>query len=294
MGVITEWLRLLRPHQWSKNGFVLLGLMFSRQWQPPAILAAISAFLAFCAISSSVYVFNDIQDIEADRQHPTKRIRPLASGAISIRGGWIISGGLAALALLLAAMTGRGVAVFVLIYAALNVSYSLRLKHIAVLDVFIISTGFILRILAGTMGLGIAPSSWLFLCGFMLSLFLGFGKRRAELLSIEYDGSPETRASARLVLKDYSPLIVDQFMAISAACTIISYALYTVNAETIARYGTKALIYTLPFVVYGLFRYIFLVHRLGKGSDTALDLYSDAHLLLTVLAWGVVTLVVLS
>lgn len=287
-------LRLLRPHQWIKNGFVLLGVMFSRQWDTSTLLAAVFAFLAFCAITSSVYVFNDILDIEADRQHPTKKVRPLASGAISLRGGWMISGGLALMALLFAAVTGTWVAFFIVMYAALNIGYSIRLKHIAVLDVFIISAGFMLRILAGTVGLGIAPSSWLLLCGFMLSLFLGFAKRRAEFFTMENNGLHETRALTRRVLKDYSPMMIDQFMAISAACTILSYSLYTVNSETVTRHGTKALIYTVPFVIYGVFRYIFLLHRRGKGNDTALDLYSDPHLLLTVFAWGVVTLVVLS
>ncbi|MDR3584408.1 MAG: decaprenyl-phosphate phosphoribosyltransferase [Desulfosporosinus sp.] len=291
---MMKFIRLLRPHQWIKNGFVLLGLMFSRQWNTSTLLAAVVTFLAFCSITSSVYVFNDILDIEADRQHPTKKGRPLASGVISLRGGWTISVGLALTALLLASFTRTWVVFFVVMYAVLNIGYSSRLKHVAVLDVFIISAGFMLRILAGTVGLDIAPSSWLLLCGFMLSLFLGFAKRRAELFTLENNGLPETRIFTRRVLKDYSAMMIDQFMAISAACTILSYGLYTVNSETVARYGTKTLIYTLPFVVYGVFRYIFLLHRRGKGNDTALDLYSDPHLLLTVIAWGVVTMVVIS
>lgn len=291
---MIKFFSLLRSHQWIKNGFVLLGLMFSKQWYTSTLLAAFFAFLAFCAITSSVYVFNDILDIEADRRHPTKKARPMASGLISLHVGWMISGGLALMALLLAVVTGTWVVFFVVMYAALNIGYTFRLKHIAVLDVFIISTGFMLRILAGTIGLGIAPSSWLLLCGFMLSLFLGFAKRRAELFTLENSELSETSNLTRHVLKDYSPMMIDQFMAVSAACTILCYGLYTVNSETVARYGTKALIYTLPFVVYGVFRYIFLLHQRGKGNDTALDLYSDPHLLLTIFIWGLVTMVIIS
>ncbi|WP_018085587.1 decaprenyl-phosphate phosphoribosyltransferase [Desulfurispora thermophila] len=291
--LIKQIIKLIRPYQYIKNSFVLLGVMFSKQWDKQTLLSAALAFLAFCAIASSVYVFNDIMDIEADRQHPTKKNRPLASGAISVQVAWSISGGLALLALLLAAIVGLWMVLFIVLYAVLNVGYSLRWKHIAVLDVFIISAGFMLRILAGTMGLEIAPSSWLLLCGLMLTLFLGFAKRRAELIVIENGGGSD-RALTRKVLSDYSPVIIEQFMSISAACTILSYSLYTVSPETVARHGTQDLIYTVPFVVYGIFRYVFLLHQRGRGNDTARDLYSDPHLLLTVLAWGIVTLVVLS
>ncbi|KLU66070.1 decaprenyl-phosphate phosphoribosyltransferase [Desulfosporosinus acididurans] len=289
-----NFLRLLRPHQWIKNSFVLLGIMFSKQWDQATLFLACVTFGAFCSIASSIYVFNDLLDIEADRQHPTKKARPLASGLISPRSGWMITGGLVLIALSLAAVSGQWVVLFIVIYAALNIAYTLRLKQVAVLDVFIISMGFMLRILAGTIGLGIAPSSWLLICGFMLSLFLGFAKRRAEFFTLENNGVSETKNQTRQVLRDYSPMMIDQFMAVSAACTILCYGLYTVNSETVARYGTTALIYTLPFVVYGVFRYIFLLHRRGKGNDTALDLYSDPHLLVTVLIWGLVTVVIIA
>ncbi|AFM43044.1 4-hydroxybenzoate polyprenyltransferase-like prenyltransferase [Desulfosporosinus acidiphilus SJ4] len=289
-----NFLKLLRPHQWIKNSFVLLGIMFSKQWDLATLFLAFVTFGAFCCIASSIYVFNDLLDIEADRQHPTKKTRPLASRLISPRSGWMIAGGLVLTALLLAAVSGPWVVLFIVMYAALNIAYTLRLKQVAVLDVFIISAGFMLRILAGTIGLGIAPSSWLLLCGFMLSLFLGFAKRRAEFFTLENSGLSETKNQTRQVLRDYSPMMIDQFMAVSSACTILCYGLYTVNSETVARYGTTALIYTLPFVVYGVFRYIFLLHRRGKGNDTALDLYSDPHLLVTVLIWGLVTVVIIA
>lgn len=289
---MTELFRLLRPHQWIKNGFVLLGVIFSRQWDVPTLFSATLAFLAFCAIASSVYIFNDIMDVEADRQHPTKRNRPLAAGAISLRKGWWLSGMLVLLALLLAVITGPWVVLFVAMYAVLNVGYSLRWKRVPVLDVFIISAGFMLRILAGTVGLGMPKSYWMLLCGLMLTLFIGFAKRRAELLALERNGI-NNKALTRHVLDNYSPAMIEQFTSISAACTILSYSLYTVSADTIERYGTTNLIYTVPFVVYGIYRYLYLLYQYAKGNDTAHDLYADPQMLITVLGWLAVSVMVM-
>ena len=190
-------------------------------------------------------------------------------------------------------LTSWWVLLFVISYLAINILYSWRLKHIVILDVFIISAGFMLRILAGTVGLGIAPSAWLLLCGLMVTLFLGFAKRRAELLMLEssdYENSNLTRR----VLDDYSPQMLEQFISVTAACTIIAYGLYTVSPQTVAIHGSDNLIYTLPFVVYGIFRYLYLLHRRSKGNDTAKDLAQDPHLLATVMAWVGITLWVLS
>lgn len=290
---MNSFVKLLRPHQYIKNSFVLLGVVFSGQWDQESLMAAGIAFLAFCAIASSVYVLNDILDAEADRQHPTKKDRPIASGAVSVRLAWWLSAGLAVLATSVAVWASEWVAAFVVAYALLNIGYSLRWKHVAVLDVFIISAGFMLRILAGTVGLGITPSSWLLLCGLMLTLFLGFAKRRAELLALEEAGI-NNGALTRQVLDDYRPMMIEQFMAISAASTVLTYSLYTVSPDTVAKHGTNTLIYTVPFVVYGIFRYIFLLHRRGKGNDTARDLYTDPHLLWTLTGWVIVTLAVLA
>jgi len=196
-------------------------------------MAAGLAFLAFCAIASSVYVMNDILDAEADRQHPTKKNRPIASGAVSLRKGWWLSAGLALLALAFSALVSLWVLAYVLVYALLNVGYSLQWKHVPVMDVFIISAGFMLRILAGTVGLGIAPSSWLLLCGLMLTLFLGFAKRRAELLLLESRGKADNTTTRR-VLDDYSPAVLDQFIGVTAACAILSYGLFTASPDTVA------------------------------------------------------------
>lgn len=286
-------LKLIRPHQYLKNGFVLLGPLFAQQWDLVTISHALLAFLAFCCMASAVYVLNDIMDIEADQAHPVKCHRPLPSGAVSLTAAKRLLGLLVASSLILSLLASGWVTLFVASYFIINIFYSWRLKHVVILDVFLISAGFMLRILAGTAGLGIAPSTWLLLCGLMITLFLGFAKRRAELLMLEstegvYNGL------TRRVLDDYSPEMLAQFLAITAACTIISYGLYTVSPQTVAIHNTDNLIYTLPFVVYGIFRYLFLLHRRAKGNDTAKDLLQDRHLLVTVTAWTITTLWVLA
>lgn len=282
--MIQPLLRLLRPHQWLKNGFVLVGVLFAKRWDLETLTLAGLAFLAFCAIASAIYILNDIFDLEADRQHPTKRHRPLASGQVGLKTAYGLATALGALALALAALINAYIVGFIAAYAFLQTAYSWHLKHVAVLDVFIIAAGFMLRLLAGTLGLGITPSSWLLLCGLMLTLFLGFAKRRAELQVI-LETAPGDRKLTRRVLDDYTGAMVENFLAISAACTILTYSLYTVSPETIARHGPY-LTYTVPFVIYGIFRYLFLLHRRGKGQDTASDLLQDAQLLATVLGWA--------
>lgn len=285
-------IRLLRPQQYIKNGFVLLGVAFIGQPTQHTLILAGIAFIAFCAIASATYVLNDIFDVDADRQHPLKKDRPIPSGKVVLRTAWWLAGILSCIALILASKVSLWALGFVLTYASLNVGYSISWKHVPVVDVFIISAGFMLRILTGTVGLGIAPSPWLLLCGLMLTLFLGFTKRRAELLALERAGVLD-QALTRRVLDDYSPMMIEQFIAISGACTILSYSLYTMSAETYARHGTSNLIYTVPLVVYGIYRYLFLLHQLGKGDDTASDLYTDWHLLIAVLGWIIVTVAIL-
>jgi 4-hydroxybenzoate polyprenyltransferase len=286
-------IKLARPHQYLKNGFVLLGPLFAHQWDLATLTQAAMAFLAFCAMASAVYVLNDIMDIEADRAHPVKCKRPLPSGAISIGMAKNLLVLLIVGSVVLSLLASMWVTLFVLTYFIINIFYSWHLKHVVILDVFLISSGFMLRILAGTVGLGITPSAWLLLCGFMVTLFLGFAKRRAELLMIEATEGASNGLTRR-VLDDYSPEMLEQFIAVTAACTIIAYGLYTVSPQTVAIHGSNNLIYTLPFVVYGIFRYLYLLHRRAKGNDTAKDLVQDRHLLVTVVAWIFTTLWVLS
>ncbi len=286
-------LKLVRPHQYLKNGFVLLGPLFAHQWDLVTLSQALLAFLAFCCMASAVYVLNDIMDIEADRAHPVKCRRPLPSGAISLGTAKRLLAGLVVGSVVLSLLVSGWVTLFVASYFVINIFYSWHLKHVVILDVFLISSGFMLRILAGTVGLGIAPSAWLLLCGLMVTLFLGFAKRRAELLMLEAtDGA--NNGLTRRVLDDYSPEMLEQFIAVTAACTIIAYGLYTVSPKTVAIHGSDDLIVTLPFVVYGIFRYLFLLHRRAKGNDTAKDLVQDRHLLVTVAAWVGTTLWVLT
>ena len=283
-------LRLMRPYQWVKNGFVLVGLLFGHGWADHELVARVGMlFVGFCLASSSVYVLNDILDRDADRAHPEKRERPVAKGDVGVPLAIAWSVLLLVLALLLAVQASREAAGIVALYAALNVAYSSGLKHVAILDVFLIASGFMLRIAAGTLGVGIEPSRWLLGCGLMLTLFLGFAKRRAELMSLEGDaGRPEGQGSGttqRRSLHDYSPALLDPLLRICAAGAAIGYALYTLDAQTVAIHGTSALIWTLPFVLYGLFRYLFAVYRNGAGADPARDVFRDPHLLGALAGW---------
>ena len=220
---MRSFLKIVRPHQYLKNGFVLLGPLFAHQWDLATLTQASMAFLAFCAMASAVYVLNDIIDIEADRAHPVKCQRPLPSGTISIGMAKSLLVSLIAGSVLLSLLASVWVTLFVLTYFIVNIFYSWHLKHVVILDVFLISSGFMLRILAGTVGLGITPSAWLLLCGFMVTLFLGFAKRRAELLMIEATEGASNGLTRR-VLDDYSPEMLEQFIAVTAACTIIAQA----------------------------------------------------------------------
>lgn len=286
---MRDVLRLLRPHQHIKNGFVLVGPLFGGVWDLELAVRTVIAFVAFSAAASAVYVVNDLLDVEADRAHPVKCRRPIASGAVSADAARGLAYGLAAAALVLAGLVGPWAVALIGAYAALNLGYSAAWKHVPVVDVFVIAAGFMLRLLTGTVGLGIPPSSWLLLCGLMLTLYLGFAKRRAELIeaAVRPDEAP---APTRRVLDAYTPALIEQFTSIAAACTILGYSLYTVAPETVARHHTPWLIATVPFVVYGIFRHLYLLHREGGGGDTARDLVADRHLLITAGLWLAVTI----
>jgi 4-hydroxybenzoate polyprenyltransferase len=289
MNGLKPYLKLLRPHQWLKSGFVFVGLLFGHAWQEPVLVhKVVLAAAAFALAASAVYILNDLADREGDREHPEKRHRPLAAGSVSASQALLLAGVCSVSALMLAYAATNTVLLIVLLYAALNVAYSLGLKHVVLLDVFIVAAGFMLRILAGTLGVGIAPSHWLLLCGLMLTLFLGFAKRRAELNAMAGRGG-----SHRQVLDDYDPLLLDKLIGICAAGAIISYSLYTVSAETVATHGTVNLIYSVPFVIYGIFRYLFLLHRRGGGGDPAAALLQDTHLLGAFGGWFVTVIALL-
>jgi 4-hydroxybenzoate polyprenyltransferase len=295
---VAPYLRLIRPHQWIKNGFVLVGLVFGHGWAVPALVGqGLAVLAAFCLASSAVYVGNDIMDREADRAHPGKRNRPIASGAVGVLAAWLLCSALASAALVIAGWVSSAAVAIVACYLVLNAAYSAGLKHVAVLDVVVIAAGFMLRILAGTAGIGIEPSKWLLFVGLMLTLFLGFSKRRAELTALEAPPAGAARepgVAQRPVLASYSTAMLDRMVATTAACAALGYGLYTVDPDTVLLHGTNGLILTLPFVVYGLFRYLFLVHRRGRGADPAWELLHDPHLVVATLGWFAATCAVLA
>lgn len=282
---IGDFLRLMRPHQWVKNAFVFVGVLFGHAWNVPAMmLAALLAAGAFSLVSSAVYILNDYTDRERDRMHPAKRTRPLASGRVTPGKALALSGVLGLLGAVLALAAGVPVLVIVAAYAAMNVLYSFGLKNLVIVDVFIIAAGFLLRILAGTAGIGIPPSKWLLVCSLFLTLFLGFAKRRSEMR----DAGPDY-ITHRKTLLHYSPALLDNMIAITACAAIMGYSLYTMDAGTADLHGTQNLIYTIPLVAYGMFRYLYLLHTRQGGTDASHDLVRDPHLVATVLCWAGIT-----
>jgi len=274
-------LELLRPQQWIKNAFVLVGLLFGHAWTDAAtVRAALGATLAFCLASGATYALNDARDAEQDREHPDKRSRPVARGAVSRGRALAIAAAAAAGALALGAWIDWRVAGILATYLALNIAYTLRLKHVPVLDVVIIAAGFMLRLLAGTLGIGIEPSNWLIACGFLLTLFLGFGKRRAEIERLDADAGRH-----RAVLEDYSAGFLDKAILLSAAGMTIAYAAYTLSAETARLHGTGGLALTLPWVLLGTLRYLYRLKRRGGGGDPAEEVVRDPVLAASVAGW---------
>ncbi|MBM3345972.1 MAG: decaprenyl-phosphate phosphoribosyltransferase [Betaproteobacteria bacterium] len=286
--------RLMRPYQWVKNGFVLAGLIFGHGWSDSELVGRVLLlFAGFCLVSSGVYMLNDILDREADRVHPEKRERPVARGDVGVRLALACAAALVVAGLACAAVVSAPAAGIAAAYIVLNMGYSAGLKHIAILDVFLIAGGFMLRIAAGTLGVGIEPSRWLLGCGLMFTLFLGFCKRRAELASLDTgagagagDGvGEESTVSQRRSLQDYSPALLDPLIWICAAGAALGYALYTLDERTVITHGTAQLIWTLPLVLYGLFRYLYALYARGAGADPASDLFRDPHLLVALAGW---------
>lgn len=278
---LLAYAKLARPRQWVKNTFVLPGLIFGHALDDPEkVTAALLATLAFCLMSSAVYVMNDLFDRERDREHPDKRHRPIASGVIGPRAGALFGFSLAACALMLGFAASPMVAAILAGYGLLNVGYSLGLKRVPVVDVFIIAAGFMLRILAGTVGIGIEPSRWLLLCGFLVTLFLGFAKRRAELIRLADDAGKH-----RPVLESYTESFLDAAILVCASGMLVAYGFYTVSMDTFVQHGTD-LTLTLPFVLFGTFRYLFLLRHRGGGGDPSNELLDDRWLLGSAAGWA--------
>jgi 4-hydroxybenzoate polyprenyltransferase len=281
-------LRSLRPRQWSKNIVVFAALVFDGQLflQTP-LLRTLAGFVLLCLISSTVYLYNDIADIEADQQHPVKRNRPIASGKISKQFALAFATLLGALSLYLSFQLGQNFGLIVLLYFVLNLFYSLRLKHTPIIDVLLIAVGFVLRVAAGVSLITVERfSPWLYLCMTLAALIIGFGKRRAELSLLA--GSANTH---RKVLDGYTIPFLDHLIVIASSSTIMAYSLYSFFAENLPE--NKAMMLTIPFVMYGVFRYLHLIHVEGAGGAPEEIFLSDRPLQITVALWGILSVFIL-
>ncbi|MFO7979800.1 MAG: decaprenyl-phosphate phosphoribosyltransferase [Candidatus Aminicenantes bacterium] len=271
-----------RPKQWIKNFFIFAPLIFSQNlFEIPLLIKSITAFAAFCLLSSSLYILNDISDLEEDKHHPLKSKRPLASGQINKSQAWIAFSVLLALSIAISFLfLNQNFMFAALIYVILQFSYSFGLKHVIILDVFIIAAGFIIRVIAGGFAINVQISHWLLICTLLLALFLALSKRRHEIILLG-----EEAVNHRPILKEYSPYLLDQMIAVVTASTVIAYCLYTISEETVSKFGSTALIYTLPFVLYGIFRYLYLIHQRAQGGTPEALIIKDKPLLIDVFLW---------
>jgi len=279
----------VRPGEWTKNTFVFAGLIFGRQLtEPEAVAASIAAFLIFCALAGAVYLVNDVADRERDRQHPRKRFRPIAAGALSPgvalgTAAVLIAGGLTASWWLRPAFGAVATT-----YVSLLALYSGPLKHIVIIDVLTIAIGFVLRVAAGAIAVAVPMSQWLLVCTILLALFMGLSKRRHELTLLA-DGA----IGHRRILQEYSPYLLDQMISVVTASTLMAYVFYATSEETAAKFGTSLLGLTIPFPLYGIFRYLYLVHHREGGGSPAELLLNDRPLLACVALWGLAVVVII-
>jgi len=288
--MILNYLKLVRVPQWVKNFFVFVPLLFSQHlFDKNYFYTTLFAFAIFCLSSSLIYLINDIIDIEADKAHPTKMNRPLASGAISSQSALVIAIILIAAIVSLLPQFNEEFHYFVIAFVLLNILYSFWFKHIVILDVFSIAMGFSIRVLAGAVVISVPISSWLILTTMFISLFLGVMKRHSELILV----AESENAPSRKVLSQYSLNFADQMATVAAAGVIICYALYTVSERTISAFGTENLIYTTPFVVYGIFRFMYLEYISNKGDNTTKIVFSDLQIILTVLIYTITTVLII-
>ena len=285
--MFTALLKTMRPRQWPKNIFIFAALVFDQQlFNVDSLIRTVMGFALFCLISSSVYILNDILDVEADKQHPDKKNRPIPSGQLPISVAWIAVGVFVILTAGLSYLLAPGFELVVLIYFVLNIAYSIWLKHIPIVDVFIIATGFVLRVHAGVTLISVERfSPWLYVVMTLLSLFLGFGKRRAELALLTDDAS-----SHRKVLDGYTLPLLDQYIMIVSGTTIVAYSLYTFSAPNVPE--NHSMMLTIPFMVYAIFRYMYLIEVKHAGGAPEEILLSDRPFQLSMFLWGIVVIVI--
>ncbi len=277
----ADVVQLLRPMQWAKNLVVFAALIFSKHlFDPRAVGSELLAFAAFCLVASGAYTVNDLRDCERDRRHPLKSQRPLPAGRMRPQTAVALAVGVELGGFGIAAWLGWEFAALLAAYLVLQFGYTFFLKDVVILDVMAIGAGFVIRAVAGGVVIAVPISPWLILCTFLLALFLGFAKRRHELVLLE-DGAMDHRRT----LREYSPYFLDQMMAVVTASTVVAYAMYTVSPEVREKLGTDRLYLTVPFVLFGIFRYLYLVHRKEEGGNPTQLLLTDLPLLLDVVLW---------
>jgi 4-hydroxybenzoate polyprenyltransferase len=270
----------LRPRQWVKNLFVFAGLVFAQRLFTDAAWTTIAAFAIFCALSGAVYLLNDVADRDRDRVDPRKRERPIAAGRLPVGIAVATATALVVAGLGLGAVLSRPFFVTALAYVLLLVAYSIWLKHLVIVDVLVVAGGFVLRAVAGAVVIDVEISEWLLICTILLALFLALGKRRYEYMALDADAIRH-----RPILAEYSPALLDQMIAVVTASTVTAYALYTMSPQTVAKFHTRLLPATLPFVLYGIFRYLYLLYRRQLGGNPSELLLSDTALLINTLGW---------
>lgn len=287
--MFNNYLQLLRIPQWIKNLFVFVPLLFSLHlFNKEYLLKSFEGFIIFCLASSLIYIINDIIDLEADAAHPKKKLRPLPSGKISVKNAWLTAFIIFLVIVILALFAPNHFLYFLAGFVVLNVLYTFYLKHVVILDVFSIAAGFSIRVLAGAAIIEVPVSSWLILTTMFISLFLGIMKRHSELEQV----TGQEGAATRKVLAEYSLTFTNQMATIAAAGVIICYALYTVSQRTVSVFGTENLIYTTPFVVFGIFRYMYLEYMNQKGENTTQIMLTDIPMIVTVILYAVITVMI--
>jgi len=275
----SAFVRLIRPRQWTKNLSIFAPLLFSKSaLHGPSVLKATLAVLAFCCLASAIYILNDWVDRERDRIHPEKRHRPIAAGKVSGLGAALLGLCLVSAGAALALTVGRPFALLAAGYVALQIAYTFVLKHWVLVDVGVIAIGFLIRVVSGGLAIDVPVSNWLYLCTLLLAVFLGFAKRRHEISALQADALHH-----RANLSEYSLPMLDQMMSIVAAACIVAYGLYTVSHETLEKVGSDGLKYTVPFVLFGIFRYLYLIHRRNAGGSPERVLLSDVPLIIDLL-----------
>lgn len=286
-GTARSLLRAMRPHQWIKNGLVLAPLLFDRHlFDAIPVLLSLAAVIAFCLVASGIYLVNDVRDAESDRHHPLKRFRPIAAGQVSSRLALVAAAICIAASLAISLLVRPGFGAVIAAYALLMITYSAGLKRIVIVDVFAIAGGFVLRAVGGAVAIAVPVSPWLYVCTMLAALLIGFGKRRHELALLGEDAGDH-----RVNLEAYSIPLLDQLISIVAASTVMAYALYTFDSAAAPR--NQSMMLTLPFVAYGIFRYLYLVYRRDLGGSPEALIFQDPPLLASVVGWAAASAIIL-